>query len=39
MCRKKRAWLYCRIDAPEDEHGRLKGHAQGTHGLRRSDGV
>jgi DNA invertase Pin-like site-specific DNA recombinase len=25
MCRKKRAWLYCRIDAPEDEHGRLKG--------------
>ena len=25
MDRKKRAWLYCRIDAPEDEHGRLKG--------------
>lgn len=21
----KRAWLYCRVDAPEDEHGRLKG--------------
>lgn len=25
MDEKKRAWLYCRIDAPEDEHGRLKG--------------
>ena len=25
MDQKKRAWLYCRIDAPEDEHGRLKG--------------
>ncbi|OLN26186.1 hypothetical protein DSOL_5101 [Desulfosporosinus metallidurans] len=24
MDQKKRAWLYCRIDAPEDEHGRLK---------------
>ena len=22
---KKRAWLYCRIDAPEDAHGALKG--------------
>ncbi|MGX8699866.1 MULTISPECIES: recombinase family protein [unclassified Caproiciproducens] len=22
---KKRAWLYCRIDAPEDAHGMLKG--------------
>lgn len=22
---KKRAWLYCRINASEDEHGRLKG--------------
>ena len=22
---KKRAWLYCRIDAPEDQHGCLKG--------------
>ncbi|MDF9409677.1 MAG: hypothetical protein A4E52_00794 [Pelotomaculum sp. PtaB.Bin013] len=21
----KRAWLYCRIDAPDDERGRLKG--------------
>lgn len=21
----KRAWLYCRVDAPEDVHGRLKG--------------
>lgn len=21
---KKRAWLYCRTDAPEDTHGRLK---------------
>lgn len=25
MARKKRAWLYCRIDAPEDAHGMLKG--------------
>ena len=25
MDQLKRAWLYCRIDAPEDEHGRLKG--------------
>lgn len=25
MDQSKRAWLYCRIDAPEDEHGRLKG--------------
>lgn len=25
MNQSKRAWLYCRIDAPEDEHGRLKG--------------
>lgn len=22
---KKRAWAYCRIDAPEDQHGCLKG--------------
>jgi DNA invertase Pin-like site-specific DNA recombinase len=25
MNQSKRAWLYCRVDAPEDEHGRLKG--------------
>lgn len=25
MEQKKRAWLYCRIDAPEDAHGALKG--------------
>lgn len=25
MNHKKRAWLYCRIDAPEDTHGALKG--------------
>lgn len=25
MDEKKRAWTYCRIDAPEDAHGRLKG--------------
>lgn len=25
MEEKKRAWTYCRIDAPEDQHGRLKG--------------
>jgi len=25
MEQKKRAWLYCRIDAPEDVHGALKG--------------
>ena len=25
MDQKKRAWVYCHIDAPEDEHGRLKG--------------
>ena len=25
MEQKKRAWLYCHIDAPEDTHGALKG--------------
>lgn len=25
MDENKRAWTYCRIDAPEDTHGRLKG--------------
>lgn len=25
MEQKNRAWTYCRIDAPEDIHGRLKG--------------
>ncbi len=25
MERKNRAWTYCRIDAPEDTHGALKG--------------
>lgn len=25
MDQKKRAWLYCRIDVPEDAHGALKG--------------
>jgi len=25
MEQKKRAWLYCHIDAPEDAHGMLKG--------------
>jgi DNA invertase Pin-like site-specific DNA recombinase len=25
MEEKKRAWTYCRIDAPEDQHGCLKG--------------
>lgn len=25
---KKRAWLYCHIDAPEDTHGALKGQLQ-----------
>ncbi|EGD45812.1 Resolvase domain [Ruminiclostridium papyrosolvens DSM 2782] len=25
MAQQKRAWLYCRIDAPEDKHGSLKG--------------
>jgi hypothetical protein len=30
MEQKKRAWLYCRIDAPEDAHGMLKGSAEGT---------
>lgn len=25
MDQKEKAWLYCSIDAPEDEHGRLKG--------------
>lgn len=24
MDQKKRAWIYCRIDAPEDTHGALK---------------
>ena len=25
---KKRAWIYCRIDAPEDMHGHLKGQRE-----------
>jgi DNA invertase Pin-like site-specific DNA recombinase len=25
MKQKNRAWIYCRIDAPEDAHGALKG--------------
>jgi DNA invertase Pin-like site-specific DNA recombinase len=25
MAEKKRAWLYCHIDAPKDEHGCIKG--------------
>lgn len=25
MNQEKRAWIYCRIDAPEDTHGALKG--------------
>ena len=28
MNQKKRAWIYCRIDAPEDTHGTLKGQRQ-----------
>jgi DNA invertase Pin-like site-specific DNA recombinase len=28
MDTKKRAWLYCRIDAPEDTHGSLKGQKE-----------
>ena len=28
MDQKKRAWLYCRIDAPEDLHGALKSQRQ-----------
>lgn len=28
MEQKKRAWLYCRIDAPEDSHGSLKGQQE-----------
>lgn len=28
MENKKRAWVYCRIDAPEDTHGALKGQRQ-----------
>ena len=24
MKQEKRAWVYCRIDAPEDTHGALK---------------
>lgn len=28
MEEKKRAWLYCRIDAPEDLHGALKNQRQ-----------
>lgn len=31
MDHKNRAWIYCRIDAPEDTHGALKGqHRQLT---------
>ena len=29
---KKRAWLYCRIDAPEDAHGMLKGQQKELYG-------
>ena len=28
MNQEKRAWVYCRIDAPEDTHGALKGQRQ-----------
>lgn len=28
MNQKKRAWIYCRIDAPEDQHGVLKNQRQ-----------
>lgn len=28
MNQQKRAWVYCRIDAPEDTHGALKGQRQ-----------
>lgn len=28
MNQEKRAWVYCRIDAPEDTHGTLKGQRQ-----------
>ena len=28
MNKQKRAWIYCRIDAPEDTHGALKGQRQ-----------
>lgn len=28
MNQKNRAWVYCRIDAPEDKHGALKGQRQ-----------
>lgn len=28
MNQGKRAWVYCRIDAPEDAHGALKGQRQ-----------
>lgn len=28
MNRKKRVWLYCHIDAPEDTHGALKAQRQ-----------
>lgn len=28
MNQKKRAWVYCRIDAPEDTHGTLKDQRQ-----------
>ena len=32
MEKAKRAWIYCRIDAPEDTHGVLKGRESGTDG-------
>jgi len=28
MYQEKNAWVYCRIDAPEDTHGALKGQRQ-----------
>lgn len=28
MDKKKRVWVYCAIDAPEDTHGTLKGQRQ-----------
>jgi hypothetical protein len=34
MEQKKRAWLYCRIDAPEDAHGMLKGQKKDSMTMR-----
>ncbi len=39
MDTKQKAWLYCRIDTPEDTHGALKQQKEKLDGYAPSDGV